>query len=78
LEKIKGLLRRLSTEANVAIELASLDDSWANSSGSSAGRRFWRRKRFWVGSFVSASIIGAGAGAYWWTTIARLLGIESE
>jgi hypothetical protein len=76
LQKIEGLLRRLAGDSGAVVELASPDDS-ASTAVSEPGRRgrFWRRKRFWFGSLASASALGAGAGAYWWTTLARLLGI---
>ncbi|MGE5194463.1 MAG: hypothetical protein ACM3U2_18390, partial [Deltaproteobacteria bacterium] len=76
LQKIEGLVRRLGGESGAVVELASPDEG-ASSGGERPvrGRRCWRGKRFWIGSLASASALGLGAGAYWWTTIARLLGI---
>jgi hypothetical protein len=79
LQKIEGLVRRLATDAGAVIELASPDDGgWTSSEKSADRRRFWLGKRFWIGSLASASAAGIGAGAYWWPTILRLLGLLGE
>jgi hypothetical protein len=79
LQKIEGLLRRLSTEFNVTLELAPAGDG-SSTRLAQDGRR-WRhlsRKRLWLGGLFTATAAGVAAGFHWWTTIARALGFGSE
>jgi hypothetical protein len=77
LQKIEGLLRRLASDGNATFELARPDHRTAKRA-SGPRRWFWRGKKFWFGSIASASAVGLGAAAYWWSAIASLLGLAGE
>jgi hypothetical protein len=78
LQKIEGLLRRLSTEFNVTLELGPAGDSSTSLAGDGHRWRLLSRKRLWLGGLVTATAAGVAAGFHWWPTIARALGIDAE
>ena len=79
LQKLEALLRRLSAEFNMTLELAPLVAQGSmKPARRNRGIRLFAGKRFWVGSLASASILGLAGGAYWWTSIARALGLGGQ
>ena len=79
IQKIEGLLRRLSAEFNVTLELAPAGDGNHAALDRAAGRtRFFSRKRLWLGGLVSAAAAGLAAGFHWWPAISQMLGIGAE
>jgi hypothetical protein len=78
IQKIEGLLRRLSTEFNVTLELAPGGDSSASLAGDGHRWPLLSRKRLWLGGLVTATAAVVAAGFHWWPAIARALGIAAE